>query len=158
MKLTPQQFKTYIDRAQDKSESIRIQAVYMRVILKIPAKKVAKIVHSPPGTIYNWTHRYKKFGVEGLLNKKKGGRKREFMSKENETKFLENVKNEASAGLIITAKIIWQKAKEKLMKAISRSYIYNLLKRNAWRKIVPRPRNPRSSVEDQENFKKTSHN
>jgi len=88
------------------------------------------------------------------LSKKKGGRRRENMSKENEIKFLEGVKNEASSGLVVTAKNVLQKAKDNLMKTISGSYVYDLLKRNDWRKIAPRPRNPISTIEDQEDFKK----
>jgi len=154
MKLTNQQFKKYLNNAQDKFEFKRIQAIFLRVIRKKPAKEVSITVNSPPGVIYKWTHLYNKFGIEGLLSKKKGGRKREIMSKENEIKVLEEVRNDASVGLIVTAKSIMQKIKNNLMKAISRSYVYDLLKRNDWRKIAPRPHNPNSSIDDQENFKK----
>lgn len=157
MKLTSQQFKKYIKDAQDKFEYKRIQAVFLRIIQKKHAKEVSIAVSSPPKVIDKWTHLYNKFGIDGLLSKKKGGRKRELMSKEKEVKILEEIKNDASAGLVVTAKVIWKTVENKLVKAISRSYIYELLKRNKWRKVAPRPRNPKTSKEIQDDFKNKFH-
>ena len=51
MKLTSQQFKKYLNEAQDKLEYKRIEAVRLFVIQKKPAKEISKIVNSPPGVI-----------------------------------------------------------------------------------------------------------
>jgi transposase len=106
MKLTSQQFKKYFNEAQGKFEFKRMLAVNLFVIEKKPAKEISKIVNSPPGSIYNWTYLYSKFGIDGILSKKKGGRRSETMSVENEKKFLEKITNDAINGLIITAKSI----------------------------------------------------
>jgi transposase len=154
MKLTSQQFKKYFNEAQGKFEFKRMLAVNLFVIEKKPAKEISKIVNSPPGSIYNWTYLYSKFGIDGILSKKKGGRRSETMSVENEKKFLEKITNDAINGLIITAKSIKQKLENSLSKVVSRTYTYDLLKRNKWRKVAPRPCNPKTSKEIQENFKK----
>lgn len=154
MKLTSQQFRKYQDNAQDKFEFKRIQAVRMRVIEKRPAKEISKIVNSPPGTIYNWTHLYNKHGIEGLISKKKGGRRRETMSVINEKNFLNKLVNDAAAGVIVTAGKIRLKLSHMLSKTISQSYVYDFLKRNKWRKVAPRPQNPKSSKNIRDDFKK----
>jgi transposase len=154
MKLTSQQFKKYLNDAQDKFEYKRIEAVRLFVIQKKHADEISKIANSPPGTIYNWTHLYNKHGIEGLLSKKKGGRRREIMSVENEKNFLEKIVGDATAGLVITTKSIKQKVESIASKVVSRTYTYDLLKRNKWRKVSPRPCNPKTSKEIQEAFKK----
>ena len=157
MKLTSQQFKKYLNEAQDKLEYKRIEAVRLFVIQKKPAKEISKIVNSPPGVINKWTHLYKKFGIEGLLSKKKGGRRIEKMSKENEKKVLDEISKDASAGLIVTANKIRQKIESTISKEVSKSYTYDLLKRNDWRKVAPRPFNPKGSKEKQDDFKNNFH-
>lgn len=154
MKLTSQQFKKYLNEAQDKLEFKRILAVFLFIIEKKPAKEISKIVNSPPGTIYNWTYSYNKHGIEGLLSKKKGGRRRETMSVENEKNFLGQIADDASTGIILTANKIILKLKNVISESVSKSYIYDLLKRNKWRKVAPRPQNPKTSKEIQDNFKK----
>lgn len=153
MKLTSQQFKKYLKHAQDKFEYKRIEAVRLFVIEKKPAKEISKIVNSPPGTIYNWTSAYNKHGIEGLLSKKKGGRRREIMSVKNEKNFLEELVNDAASGIIITATKIRLKLCNIISKTISQSYVYNFLKRNKWRKVAPRPQNPKSSKDVRDDFK-----
>jgi transposase len=153
MKLTSQQFKKYLNDAQDKFEYKRIEAVRLFVIQKKHADEISSIVNSPPGTIYNWTSLYKRRGIDGLLSKKKGGRRREAMSVEKEQSFLNQLVNDASDGIIVTALKIRLKLNNIISKTISRSCVYDILKRNKWRKIAPRPQNPKSSKDVREEFK-----
>ena len=154
MKLTSQQFKKYLTDAQDKFEYKRIEVVRLFVIQKKHADEISKIVNSPPGTIYNWTYLYNNHGIEGLLSKKKGGRRREVMSVKNEKNFLNELVNDAAAGIIVTATKIRLKLCNLISKTISKSYVYDFLKRNKWRKVAPRPQNPKSSKDVRDDFKK----
>lgn len=154
MKLTSQQFKKYLKHAQDKFEYKRIEAVRLFIIQKKHVDEISVIVNSPPGTIYNWTCLYNSHGIEGLLSKKKGGRRREIMSVKNEKNFLNELVNDAATGIIVTAGKIRQKLTSAASKVISQSYIYDLLKRNKWRKVSPRPQNPKSSKDVRDKFKK----
>jgi transposase len=99
MRLTSQQFKKYLNDAQDKFEYKRIEAVRLFVIQKKHADEISSIVNSPPGTIYNWTSLYKRRGIDGLLSKKKGGRRRETMSVEKEKNFLGQIASDAATGI-----------------------------------------------------------
>lgn len=154
MKLTSQQFKKYLNDAQDKLEYKRIEAVRLFVIQKKHADEISVIVNSPPGSIYNWTYLYNKHGIEGLLSKKKGGRRREIMSVKNEKNFLNELVNDAATGIIVTAGKIRQKLTSVISKTVSQSCVYDILKRNKWRKVAPRPQNPKSSKDIRDKFKK----
>ena len=100
MKLSVQQFKMYLDKSQDKKEFKRIQAVYLRVIKKRSAKDVSQTMNVPIGTIYQWSWRYNKFGIEGLLKKQKGGNNKPVMAKEEEVNFFQELKDDGAMGAI----------------------------------------------------------
>ena len=153
MKLSVQQFKMYLDKTQDKKEFKRIQVVFLRVIKKRTAKDISQIMNVPIGSIYQWSWRYNKFGLEGLLKKQKGGNNKPVMTKEEEVNFFQELKDDGTKGLVITASTILNKLIAKIKTTISHMYIYNLIKRNGWRKVAPRPRNPRTKPEDREAFK-----
>lgn len=158
MKLSVQQFKAYMDKSQDKKEYRRIQVVFLRIIKKRPAKNISQTMNVKIGSIYQWSWRYNKFGIEGLLKKQKGGNNKRVMAKEEEVKFFQELKDDGAKGLVITAGTIISKFVARVKTTISHTYVYSLLKRNEWRKIAPRPRNPRTKPEDREAFKNNFHN
>jgi len=158
MKLSVQQFKTYLNKSQDKKEFKRIQVVFLRIIKKQSANDVSQTMNVKIGSIYQWSWRYNKFGIEGLLKKQKGGNNKPVMAKAEEMKFFQELKNDGAKGLVVTASTIINKLAARVKTTISHTYVYNLLKRNKWRKIAPRPRNPRTKPEDREAFKNNFHN
>lgn len=62
--------------------------------------------------------------------------------------------DDAAAGIIVTAGKIRLKLGNMISKTISQSYVYDFLKRNKWRKVAPRPQNPKSSKDIRDKFKK----
>ena len=76
------------------------------------------------------------------------------MSVKNEKNFLNELVNDAATGIIVTATKIRLKLCNLISKTISKSYVYDFLKRNKWRKVAPRPQNPKSSKDVRDDFKK----
>lgn len=138
----------------DKTEYMKLQAINLFKMEKMEAGAVAKIVNKSVEIIYQWAHRYKKFGIEGLVNKPRGGRKWSYLSLEEEENLLEELRKDATKGLVVVTKIVRKKAEEKLGKPVSADYAEDLLNRHNWRKIMPRPKHPKSTKEEQEKFKK----
>jgi len=93
-------------------------------------------------------------GMDGVIgNHYKGNNRR--MSYEEETAFLEQFREEAESGLLISVGKILTKYEEVTGKESNTSTIYKLLKRHGWRKVKPRPKHPDgSSKEEQEAAKK----
>jgi transposase len=81
------------------------------------------------------------------------------MSFDEETEFLEQFREAAESGLLISVAKILEKFEEVTGKASNTSTIYKLLKRHGWRKVKPRPRHPGSaSEEEKESSKKLTQN
>lgn len=143
-----------MNSTKDKNEFVKLQTIQLYVFEKKQASEVAKIVGKKVGMIYQIAHRYKKLGIDGLINKPRGGRKWAYMELEEERKLLESLTGDANKGLVIISKIVRNDAEEKLGHPVSADYAEDLLNRHGWRKIMPKPKHPKSSPEEQEEFKK----
>jgi transposase len=97
-------------------------------------------------------------GIESVIgNHYKSNNRR--MSFEEEREFLEQFREEAESGLLISVAKILEKFEEATGKESNTSTIYNLLKRHGWRKVKPRPRHPCcASEEEKESSKKLTQN
>jgi len=147
-------FIVSIKECKDKNELQKLRAIFLYRIQKKPAKEVALEVHTSTNNIYQWAYKYKKHGRAGLRSKPKGGRKREVMSLADEKAILDALAEDSNKGLIVIASKIQKIAEKRAGKRVYKHYAYSLLQRHNWRKIKPRPKNPKSSKEVQEEFKK----
>ena len=87
---------------------------------------------------------------------KRGGRRRENMTLEDEVEFLAPFFDKAARGGILVVGEIKQALDKRLGRTTALASIYNLLHRHGWRKLAPDKRHPKSDPEAQETFKKTS--
>ena len=53
-------------------------------------------------------------------------------------------------GRIFTASAIKAQIEEAVGKDVSKDYLYDILRRHGWRKVVPRPQHPKADTEKQE--------
>ena len=90
---------------------------------------------------------YKKHGLEEYTRKKYGGNHRN-MTEAEEEEILAGFSEKAKAGQMVTVKEIKQAFDEKLGRDTGRGYIYMLLERHGWRKVMPRPRHPKKANEE----------
>jgi len=77
-----------------------------------------------------------------------------FLSLEEEAELLDSIRPIAEKGRIINAFAIKEQIEERLAKKVSKDYLYDLLHRHKWRKVMPRPQHPKADKEKQEEFKK----
>lgn len=147
-------FIVYIKECKDKNELQKIRAIFLYRVQKKTAKDVALGVHTSIDNVYQWAHQYKKHGIAWLKTKARGGRKREVMTLADEKAILNELAEDSSKGLIVIASKIQKIAEKRAGKKVFKHYAYSLLRRHKWRKIKPRPKNPKSSKEVQEEFKK----
>lgn len=158
MNVSYQDLQSRMESTKDKVEYVKMRAVYLHKAEKMKSSAVAKAVGTTKGMVYQWAHRYKKLGIDGLINKPRGGRTWAFMTLEEEKKLLERMTNDASKGLVVISKVVKEAAEQQLGKSVSPDYAEDLLNRHDWRKVVPRPKHPKSSTEEQEAFKKKCQN
>jgi transposase len=94
-------------------------------------------------------------GPEAVEGPGKGGRRRSYLSWDEEASFLESFRKAALTGQIATATEIKEALEKRLGHKVHKTMVSRLLKRQGWRKLVPRPFHVDADKEKQEAFKKT---
>ena len=95
-------------------------------------------------------------GLPAETKPKRGGRRRENMSKEEETAFLAPFFDKAARGGILIVSEIKRALDERMGRETALASTYNLLHRNNWRKLAPDKIHPKTDVEAQLEWKKNS--
>ncbi len=135
----------------------RWQLLYLIQIGKITsASLLAPITNLSTSSIYKIVEGYNKNGIKAIQCKARGGRRNAYLSVEEEKAIFVSIKDNANSGKIKTANDIRLIIEEKVGKKISDDYLWDLFKRNGWKKKVPRPYHPKRNIEAQEEFKKNS--
>lgn len=142
--LTDEELAERMDTAEDKEQFRRWQALYIIKTQGFSSEEVAETVRVSSGTVLQRVHLYNKNGEEALILKGRGGRRRCHMSYDEEISFLKESEKEACKGLVITAKIIRQKAEEKSGHEVSEDFVYDLLHRHQRRENISASRSSES--------------
>jgi transposase len=87
-----------------------------------------------------------------------GGRRYGYMTIEQERQFLSQFFDLAARGGVLVVSEIKKAYEAEVGHEVAKTTIYRMLERHGWRKIMPRPRHPKSDTEAQEGFKKTPEN
>jgi len=90
---------------------------------------------------------YRESGLETFTKKKYGGNHRN-LSEEEESEILKQFEGSAETGNIIIARDIKKAFDDKLGRDTGRGYIYMLLKRHNWRKVMPRSKHPHKATSE----------
>jgi transposase len=122
----------------------------------LTSEVVADYVGTTKGTVHQWVFQYNHNGPDGLLLQGRGGRRFGLLTLDEEIDLLEQARSKAEQGRILTACAIKVHIEKKTGKAVSEDYLYDVLHRHGWRKVMPRPRHPKADKEKQEEFKKNS--
>ena len=96
---------------------------------------------------------YKQQGLDAFVRKKYGGHHRN-MSEAEETELLDKFKKQAEAGQIVIVREIKNAFDKRLGRDTGRGYIYMLLARHGWRKVMPRSKHPKKADQEAVNASK----
>lgn len=155
--LAPAEVKSRLSLSRGTSSHSRWQIIYLIQIGNIhSAELLAPLVNLTVHSIYKIVEKYNLEGVNALIYKPKGGRKRSLLSLEEEAILFISLESLASKGLIKTANDIRSVVEKKVGKQVSDDYLWDLLHRNGWKKKMPRPHHPKRSLEQQAEYKKNS--
>lgn len=91
-----------------------------------------------------------------LVGERRGGRRRELMSIEEEKAFLSPWVEKAEAGGVLVVPPIHLALQERVGHKVPKSTVYRLLARHGWRKVTPDTRHPKGDEAAREEFKKNS--
>ncbi|MBW2146246.1 MAG: winged helix-turn-helix domain-containing protein [Deltaproteobacteria bacterium] len=115
-----------------------------------PANEIALHTGLAEQTVHNLISQYNRLGPGAVEGPGKGGRRRSYLSLEQEAAFLEPFKQKALTGQIATATEIKDALEAILEHKVHKTTVYRILKRQGWRKVAPRPFHIQAKQEEQE--------
>ena len=155
--LTNAQVQANLSSSRGTPHHNRWQIIYLIQVGNIySAELLVPLVNLSVHSIYKIVENYNRTGVDALHYRKKGGRRRSLLSLSEEGALFTSLETMASKGLIKTAGDIRMVVERKTGKPVSDDYLWDLLHRNGWKKKMPRPHQPKRSIEEQTDFKKNS--
>jgi transposase len=135
------------------------QAVIFPGLLGLSDHTTGKLLGRSRGSVVRMR---KQFGhrrsTRELSGRNWGGRRYGYMSMDEERQFLSQFFDQASEGGAINAGEIRRAFEAMVGQKVAKTTIYRMLDRHDWRKIMPRPRHPKSDAKAQKGFKKTAQN
>jgi transposase len=150
-KVQKKEIKKKLQKIEKKKKDIkaykRIQALRLRSIGKTNAE-ISEIIGFNAQYITDLVRKYVAEGIESIVTDKRTSNYRR-MSYAEETEFLEQFVELAESGQILTVDEIKKKFDEVTGKESHVNTIYCLLKRHGWRKVRPRPTNPKKASEEE---------
>src|SRR5258708_16382149 len=105
-------------------------------------------------TVHRVIATYNRLGSTARETHGRGGRRHEYLRRQEEKACLAPFFTQAESGEIATVAQIHHAFEERVEHEIANSTIYRLLNRHGWRKLMPRPRHPQADPQAQEQFKK----
>ncbi len=142
--------------AQDTRQLVRWQIVYNALVDPCKAEDIAARVGTSKSLVQKMVSRYNREGPQAIEIKSCGGRYHEYLSIEEEEKFLAPFFQKAEQGELTTVREIQGAYEAKVGNSVNETTIYRLLERHNWRKLVPQSIHPKADVQAQEDFKKSS--
>ena len=131
----------------DKNVSKRLRVLMLRYE-GYSAKEVAKIMEINRSTVYLLYNRYRAEGLERFARNNYTGGNHQALTDAQEREILDEFEKKAKEGQIITAQEIKAAFDKVRGKDTGRGYIYMLLERHGWRKVMPRSRHPKAANEE----------
>ena len=127
--------------------------IYNAMVDPREAEDIAKHAGVSVHTVHKLIPAYNRLGVAAVETPGRGGRRREYITWDEERDFLTPFFERAERGELTTVQQIKQAFEERAGKEVNESTIQRLLDRHKWRKLVPRPVHPQANQEEQKQFK-----
>lgn len=147
--ITAEEYEKIVEaekKTQDKQISRKLRVLMLRYE-GLDNAEVGKRVGLCSVRVSQLVSEYKKTGLEKYTQKKYGGNHRN-MSEAEEEEILSGFKAKAEAGQVVIAKDIKEEFDKKLGRDTGRGYIYMLLERHGWRKVMPRSKHPKKASKE----------
>lgn len=147
--ITAEEYEKIVEaekKTQDKQISRKLRVLMLRYE-GLDNTEIGKRVGLCSVRVSQLVSEYKKTGLEKYKQKKYGGNHRN-MSEAEEEEILAGFKAKAEAGQVVIAKDIKEAFDKKLDRDTGRGYIYMLLERHGWRKVLPRSKHPKKASKE----------
>lgn len=141
--------------APSKSAFQRLQCLWLRAKEGLDTEAIARTVGLSVSHVRRVWSDYLQDGLAGARGKPKGGRRRQNLTRPQETAVLDPLRAEAEAGRLVTVRSVQQRYEKRAGHAVPPSTVYRMLARHHWRRLQPRPKHPKDNPQARAAFKKT---
>ncbi len=141
---------TDIENARKHNRDKQTEKRLYVLILRCQGKKLADIVEITGfvrSHICDIIRKYFDEGLEAIAKKHYKGNRRN-MSQEDEAAFVEAYRKQAEEGKVIEVKEIRDAYEKVVGHRIGKGQIYRVLRRQGWRKVMPRSKHPKKASEE----------
>lgn len=145
-------------KAKTSDELRMAQTVLVPNIINVPDKKTGQIIGRSRPTVVRLRKKFRESCTEKDSRRNWGGRRYGYMTLDQETRFLSSFFDKAAKGGVLVVSEIKRAYESEVGRKVAKTTIYRMLERHDWRKIVPRPKHPKSDAQAQEGLKKTPEN
>lgn len=139
-----------IEKAEKQTKSKRLSRKLKVLLYRYKGsspEETSKQVGLSKSQVNRLVSEYEKTGLKEYIREKQIGNHR-CLSKEEEQAILDEFEQKACAGQIVTVQEIKRAFDKRLGRDTGSNYIYTLLKRHNWRKVMPRARHPKKADEE----------
>lgn len=150
-----EEVKGLMDDVKTKDEFRRYQSLYLRLSNKMPTSDIAQITGLSVSHIHKIHSLCFRHGIKAIASRPKGGRRRSYLTEEEEQALLFDIEKKAIKGGVVEISRVHKLFEEKVGGKIAKNTAYRLLHKHGWRKIAPRPYHPKQKVDAELTFKKT---
>src|SRR3954468_17429273 len=146
----------WLPQMKTKAAYQRFQCVWLRATLGLSALQIAQALGWQPQSVRQLQSDYAREGEAVLWGKPHGGRRHAHFTAEQEKALLAPFLEQAQAGGVLVVAPVQAAYAKALGRSVHPSLVYRALHRPGGRKVVPRPKHPKSSEEAREAFKKVT--
>ena len=146
-------------RMKQETQAWRIRRWQVIRCALVPPKSAAEIaleVGLARQTVHNLVATYNRQGPQALETAGHRQRQRAYLSLEPEQALVAKFLQQSAKGRVSTGPQFQPAVEKAVGRRVHKTTVYRLLKRHQWRKIVPRPRHPQASADEQAVLKKPS--
>ncbi len=147
-----------LKQAETKAQFQSVQCLWLRASLGLTADQVATAIGWHPNSVRKLQARYFREGEAALKRGGRGGRYFQNLTIEEERQLLQEFLVQSETGGILEVSRVKTAYEQALGRKVPKSTVYRMLARHGWRKVLPRPRHPKSDAATQAAFKKTGGN
>ena len=132
----------------------RFLCVWLRIEQGLSTKEIARVLNWNANTVRVTQRDFIARGTKAFVDEKRGGRRRQLMSIEDEKRFLATFQDVAGSASMLVVNEIKAALEAQLGHTVHKTTVYRLLRRHGWRKVVPRPKHPKKNEQAADVFKK----
>jgi transposase len=138
--------KAYKD-SKNAKEQKRLLCIKLRVCEGYKTKQISEIIGYASTFVDEIISRYNRSGLDEIKIKKQTGNRRN-LSRKDEMNFLKTFSKKAESGQQLVVNDIHAEYEKLIGRQVPKSTVYNMLHRNGWRKVMPRPKHPKKASDE----------